>query len=55
MCIEGQGEALRELLYVQGGARFAGAEAHADLDLLRLPSGRLQLNLHGRLRSRKAR
>jgi len=44
-CINGQSEALREMLYVQRGARFTGAEAHADLDLLKTPAGRLQLNL----------
>jgi iron complex outermembrane recepter protein len=42
--VSGEGE-LRELYFVQRGAKFSGAEAHADIDLLQAPAGRLQLNL----------
>jgi iron complex outermembrane receptor protein len=41
---DGEGE-LREMLYVQRAARYAGAEAHADVDLVQTTAGRLQLNL----------
>lgn len=46
-CVTGGTGDLRELLYVQRGARFTGAEAHADIDLLQLPAGKLQLNFMG--------
>lgn len=47
LCVDGDGQELRELLYVQRGARFTGAEAHADIDLLQVAAGKLQLNLMG--------
>ncbi len=38
---------MRELLYVQRGAQFTGAEAHADIELAAAAAGELQLNLMG--------
>lgn len=38
---------LAELLYVQRGARFRGAEAHAQIELLQHARGDLHLNLSG--------
>ena len=45
VCVEGDGEDLRELNYRQGGAHFRGAEGEATYDLVRTGSnGRLSVN-----------
>lgn len=46
-CATGGPGELRELLYVQRGAQFTGAEGHADIELSRTAAGVLQLNLMG--------
>jgi iron complex outermembrane receptor protein len=45
ICVDGEGEELAELLYAQRGARFHGAEGHAEIDLLRVAQGDLHLEL----------
>lgn len=44
-CAVGNGEDLKEMLYTQRDARFVGAEAHAEVELLQHPLGDLHLNL----------
>lgn len=44
-CVDGDEEELRELHYQQRGARFTGAEGHADVELVRSARGRFELNL----------
>jgi len=44
-CVDGDGEELTELLYTQRGARFQGAEGHAEIELLQHALGDLHLNL----------
>jgi len=46
-CEEGDGGELAELRYLQRGARFHGAEGHAEIELLRHSRGDLHLNLSG--------
>jgi iron complex outermembrane receptor protein len=43
-CVAG-GEEFAELNYMQRGARFHGAEGHAEIELLQRPAGDLHLNL----------
>jgi iron complex outermembrane recepter protein len=45
LCVAGDSEPLRELAYGQRDARFRGAEAHAEIELLQHGSGDLHLNL----------
>jgi iron complex outermembrane receptor protein len=47
VCVNGDALDFRELVYGQRAARFTGAEAHADVDVARLGSGLLQVNLLG--------
>lgn len=44
-CVEGDAEALTELLYTQRGALFRGAEGHAEIELLQQGAGDLHLEL----------
>lgn len=44
-CAVGNGEDLKEMFYAQGDARFIGAEAHAEIELLQNAMGDLHLNL----------
>jgi iron complex outermembrane receptor protein len=44
-CVVGEGEEFTELNYTQRGARFHGAEGHAEIELLQRPAGDLHLNL----------
>ncbi len=44
-CVVGDGEELTELVYTQRGARFHGAEGHAEIELLQRAGGDLHLNL----------
>ena len=44
-CVVGDGEEFAELNYLQRGARFHGAEGHAEIELLQRPAGDLHLNL----------
>jgi iron complex outermembrane receptor protein len=44
-CVAGDGEEFTELVYTQRGARFRGAEGHAEIELLQRPAGDLHLNL----------
>lgn len=44
-CVEGDAGELKELRYGQSGARFTGAEGHADVELATSAHGRLELNL----------
>jgi iron complex outermembrane receptor protein len=44
-CAPGNGEDLKELFYAQRDARFVGAEAHAEVELLQHAMGDLHLNL----------
>jgi iron complex outermembrane receptor protein len=44
-CVDGDGEELIELLYTQQGARFHGAEGHAEIELFQGAMGDLHLNL----------
>lgn len=44
-CVPGDGEELEELLYAQRGARFHGAEGHAEVELVRHARGDLHLDL----------
>jgi iron complex outermembrane recepter protein len=44
-CALGNGEDLKEMFYRQGNARFVGAEAHAEIELLQNALGDLHLNL----------
>lgn len=46
-CEAGDAGELAELIYLQRGARFHGAEAHAEIELLQHPRGDLHLNLGG--------
>jgi iron complex outermembrane receptor protein len=43
--VAGDGEEFTELNYTQRGARFRGAEGHAEIELLQHPAGDLHLNL----------
>jgi iron complex outermembrane receptor protein len=43
--VGGNSEELTELFYTQRGARFHGAEGHAEIELLQQPQGDLHLNL----------
>jgi iron complex outermembrane receptor protein len=44
-CAAGNGEELKEMLFRQQDARFIGAEAHAEVELLQHAMGDLHLNL----------
>jgi iron complex outermembrane recepter protein len=44
-CAAGNGEELKEMFFTQQDARFIGAEAHAEVELLRHATGDLHLNL----------
>ncbi len=44
-CAVGNGEDLKEMFFTQGDARFVGAEAHAEIELLQNAMGDLHLNL----------
>ncbi|HMA11605.1 MAG TPA: TonB-dependent receptor, partial [Steroidobacteraceae bacterium] len=44
-CAVGNGQDLKQLFYAQRDARFVGAEAHAEVELLRHSMGDLHLNL----------
>jgi iron complex outermembrane recepter protein len=44
-CVGGNAEELTELIYTQRGARFSGAEGHAEIELLQKPRGDLHMNL----------
>lgn len=44
-CVDGDGEELIELLYAQQGARFHGAEGHAEVELFQGALGDLHLNV----------
>jgi iron complex outermembrane receptor protein len=46
-CAVGNGAELQELFYVQRDARFRGAEAHAELELLQSAAGDLHFDLLG--------
>jgi len=45
VCVAGDGEEFTELNYTQRGARFQGAEGHAQIELLHQSQGDLHLNL----------
>ncbi|HUG71790.1 MAG TPA: TonB-dependent receptor [Steroidobacteraceae bacterium] len=47
VCEDGDGEELAEMLYTQRGARFRGAEGHAEFELLQHARGDLHLNVVG--------
>src|SRR5262249_14661384 len=44
-CMDGDAGELKELFYAQRDARFRGAEAHAEIELLQHAAGDLHLNL----------
>jgi iron complex outermembrane recepter protein len=44
-CVDGDAGELKELRYGQQGARFSGAEGHAEVELAKSPRGRLELSL----------
>jgi len=44
-CAVGNGEDLKEMFYTQRDARFVGAEAHAEIEMLQHAMGDLHLNL----------
>lgn len=44
-CVDGDAEELTELLYIQQGARFHGAEGHAEIELAQVGAGHLHLQL----------
>jgi iron complex outermembrane receptor protein len=45
VCARGNGAELKEMFFTQRGARFIGAEAHAEIELLQHAVGDLHLNL----------
>ncbi len=46
-CAPDNGEELKEMFYVQRDARFRGAEAHAEIELLQSSAGDLHIDLLG--------
>jgi iron complex outermembrane receptor protein len=46
-CMDGDALMYREMFYQQRAARFTGVEAHADMDLMQIAGGLLELNLVG--------